>query len=168
MPPDKVVWLGPDQDRLYLDCLAVEIDYLIRFLLKGAGKTWGWDDFESILDTGEQFDFIHIPELVCSYAYRYIDSDTAWDIAIFASRNNFRDIFKLAIAALDDRLWSKEGHVWSRPGRVDMPVQALQDLSPPYAAALVVAICQQPPGKSDDSREDWWRKVSESLEIKAE
>ena len=91
--------------------------------------------------------------------YSAIDSTTAWEIAGFASHNNFPDVFKLAIAAFHEASWPEtDDHCKA------LPLLCLQEIPPRYATALVTAVLKHKIGYLDNA-EKKWRAISESFKL---
>jgi hypothetical protein len=141
------------------ECMTSHVDIFLRFVRKDTElQPYIWEDLQSILCNGGRGQFVHIADLVRPHVYACIDGETAWEVAIFASRNNFEDIFKLAIAALHDHEWGE--------GRQDsLPISRLHDLPLKYATALVIAMHKN----QDHYRvtvEEMWRNISDSLAVR--
>jgi hypothetical protein len=158
-PPHEVSRTETGERFVVFDCETSHIDGLLRFIRKDSEQQpSSWKDLQSILYAGEKCQFIHIPDLVRPYVYEYVDDWTAWEIAIFASRHNFQDIFKLAVIELHNVDWPE-------PGRRDkMPISCLEDLSIGYARALVTAMHKHK-GCHYVNEEERWRDISESFKL---
>jgi hypothetical protein len=112
-----------------------------------------------VLNTGEQCQFTYIPDLVRPYLYTCVNGGTAWEIAVFASRYNYQDLFKLAITAFHKVDWPEEGCRHDR-----LPLICLKQLPLRYATALVIAIHGQESLRIFDGEKDW-RDISESFKL---
>ena len=91
--------------------------------------------------------------------YSAIDPSTAWEIAGFASRNNFPDVFKLAIAAFHQADWLETGSQNNL-----LPLACLRALPIKYAIALVTAMHKHE-GDGWRGQEMKWRDISESFKL---
>jgi len=112
-----------------------------------------------VLNTGEQCQFIYTPDLVRPYVYTCVNGGTAWEIAVFASRYNYQDLFRLAIIAFHNVDWPEEGCRHDR-----LPLICLKELPLRYAMALVTAIHGHKSRQYVDG-EKHWRDISESFKL---
>jgi hypothetical protein len=103
---------------------------------------------------------IHLYTRSCpSLPLHLCQSGTAWEIAVFASRYNYQDLFKLAITAFHNVDWPEEGCRHDR-----LPLICLKQLPLRYATALVIAIHGHESRQYVDGEKNW-RDMSESFNL---
>jgi len=158
-PPQLVLRTDIGERFVVFDCMTSHVDDFLRFLRKDTEQQpYRWKELQSVLCNGETGQFVHIPDLVRPHVHGCVNGETAWEIAVFASRNDYQDIFKLAINAIND-------HNWGKWGQDKMNLDCLAELPLKYATALFSALFKH---KADQAvtTKDKWRDVSESLEVK--
>jgi hypothetical protein len=160
--PEKVKRNKEGDRHIWFCCYTSHIDSLLQFIVKRTDQhDYGWEDLQVVLNTGEQCQFVHIPDLVRPYVYSCVEEEgTAWEIAIFASRYNYQDLFKLAIAAFHNADWPE----WGYSTNNRLPLICLEELPLKYATALVTAMHKHKVGQFVDE-EKRWRDISESFKL---
>jgi len=150
-----------DGERLiWFCCDTYHVDQLLRFIVKRSDQhEYAWGDLQVILNTGEQGEFFHIPDLVRPYLYTCVNGRSGWEIAVFAGRYNYQDLFKLAITAFHKVDWPEMGCRHDR-----LPLICLKELPLRYAIALVTAINGHESRQHVDG-EKKWRDISESFKL---
>ena len=144
--------------RIHLDCEVEDIALLLGFLSKQRiSEPYSRYQLESIIALGEQFHFLHMADLIRPHAYGCIGGNETWRIIVFANKNKFHDLLKLAIAALHNH-----DH---EDGIDNMSVGSLPELPLQYGIAILIALSTRE-GSSEICDEEQWRKISEFFEIK--